>query len=205
MARLLFSLLLLLLAFVPAFAVSPWTSIAEKLNQSTIFIEVLEGTELTGSCTGFMINTEKRYLLTAAHCDGEKLLADGTQTYRVFKDERKDLMVLRASNVDRPALALAKDNPDQGDLVASHGYGFGLEKPMFRIAHISNVEMAIESISGPLIMVDGGFVPGQSGGPVVNENGEVVMIVQRGNEMLGLGVGAKVIRDRVGRYFEDKK
>ena len=45
------------------------------------------------------------------------------------------------------------------------------------------------------------FVPGQSGGPVVNEKGEVVMIVQMGTNIVGLGVGTETIRDKVGRFF----
>lgn len=205
MARILLALLLFVVSLSNAYAVSPWTVVAEKLNQSTVFVEILTGTELTGSCTGIMINNEKRYVLTAAHCDGDKLLIDGTSSYRMFKDERKDLMVMRAPSVDRPALRLAKSGPVQGDEVASHGYGFGLEKPMFRVAHVSNTDMVIEGLSGPFVMVDGAFVPGQSGGPVVNSAGELVMIVQLGNPLLGLGVDAKVIRDKVGRYFEESK
>lgn len=203
MKRLLLVLALLTVSFSNTYAVSSWTAIAEKLNQSTVFVEIVTGTDTVGSCTGIMINAEKHYVLTAGHCDGEKILVDGTATYKVFKDERKDLLVLRAANVDRPAIKLAKNGPVQGDQVASHGYGFGLEKPMFRVAHVSNTDMVIEGLSGPFAMVDGAFVPGQSGGPVVNDQGELVMIVQMGNEMLGLGVDAKVIRDKVGRYFSE--
>jgi S1-C subfamily serine protease len=112
------------------------------------------------------------------------------------------LLIIRAPGVERPSIRIAKDTPPQGEEVASHGYGFGLEKPMFRVAHISNIDMEIESLSGPFVMVDSGFVPGQSGGPVVNAAGDVVMMVQRGNEFLGIGVGAKVLRDRLGRYLE---
>jgi hypothetical protein len=71
-------------------------------------------------------------VLRAAHCDGEKILADGTPVYRQFKDERKDLMVLRATHGQRPALKLAEHDPERGDQVASMDYGFGLVDPMFR-------------------------------------------------------------------------
>jgi S1-C subfamily serine protease len=60
-------------------------------------------------------------------------------------------------------------------------------------------------IGGPLMATDISFVPGMSGGPVVNEKGEVVMMVQMGTSMVGFGVGAETIRDKVGRYLEKPK
>ncbi len=188
-------------AIAPLVGASKWTAVSDKLDESIYFLEVLQGTEVAGSCTAFMIDNSKKLVLTAAHCDGEKILVDGTATYRVFKDERKDLMVLRASGVEGPNVPLAAASVDRGDEVASMGFGAGLEDPMFRIAHVSNVRMDIEGLSGPFVMIDAGFVGGQSGGPVVNDKGELVMIVQRGNDSLGIGVGVETIRDRVGKYF----
>jgi S1-C subfamily serine protease len=189
------SLLLFFYLAAPA-AMSPWTPIADKVEAALVFIETG-----AGSCSGFVIDAKKKHVLTAAHCDGEKVLADGTQTIKVFKDERKDLLVLRAYGVERPALKLAARGPDRGDEVASLGYGFALEQPMFRIAHVSSTKLEIEELSGPFVLLDAGFIPGQSGGPVVNLAGEVVAIVQRGTGALGFGVGADTIKDRVGRFF----
>jgi S1-C subfamily serine protease len=204
MKRLVASLLLALTFTAVPFAASLWTPIATKMEQSVVFLEMLdkEG-KLAGSCTGFVVDAAKKHVLTAAHCDAEKVLADGTPTYELFKDERKDLMILRASHVDRPALKIARTDPDRGDEIASLGYGFGLDDPMFRVAHVSNVRMDIEGLSGPFVMIDSAFIGGQSGGPVVNDKGEVVMIVQRANDSLGLGVGATTIRDRVERYLAE--
>ncbi len=54
-------------------------------------------------------------------------------------------------------------------------------------------------------MTDTNFVPGQSGGPVVDANGDVVMVVQMGSQLgLGLGMGAETIRSKMGKYFELK-
>jgi len=204
MSRIILSAILSSLLFVSLEALSPWTAVAEKLEKSVVFIEVLNGTgEKLGSCTGFVINAEKKSVLTAAHCAGEKVLVDGTPTYKLFLDERHDVMVLRASNIDRPALTIAKKNPDRGEQVASLGYGFGLIDPVFRVTHVSNVNLQIESLASLFVMVDSGFLPGQSGGPVVNIQGEVIAIVQRGSDSLGLGIGAEVIRSRVGRYLPD--
>lgn len=205
MTRVLASLLLAFTLFlVPTSAVSPWTAIADQLQRSVFFLEAVDkdGARV-GSCTGFTINTEKQYILTAAHCDGHKVRIDGTASLVMFKDERKDLLVLRALGLELgPAVVMAKENPKLGEQVASYGYGFGLEKPMFRIAHVSQVDSPIEELSGPFFMIDAPYIGGQSGGPVVNERGELVSIVQRGTNGLGIGVGVETIKDRVGRYFQ---
>jgi S1-C subfamily serine protease len=193
MKRLVVSAILALSLLAPVSAANPWTIAYKTVKSSTIYMEI---------CTAFMINASKRYALTAAHCETEKMLADGTTAFKVFVDKRKDLMIIRV-NIDRPSLRLAPQSVEVGEEVASMGYGAVLEQPMFRIGHISNVNLQIEELSGPYIIVDNKFVPGQSGGPVVNQRGEVVGIVQMTSDYgFGLGVGRDVIEDKVGRFFE---
>jgi S1-C subfamily serine protease len=164
-------------------------------------------------CTGFVINDQAKskdenkkdvdYILTADHCDTKDLLADNTPARVIYKVAKKDLLVLEVDDTERPALKLAKEDPKIGDEVASYGYGFALERPMFRVTHIADDKTYIpeEGIGGPFIVTDAVFVGGQSGGPVVNTQGEVVMIVQRGGSGVGLGVGAEVIKAKAGKYF----
>lgn len=196
------SLLGIFLTSVVISATSVWTPVADKLHQSVVYVEL--GTS-GGKCSGFSIDEKRHYFLTAGHCDDEKLTIDGTMAIKMFKDERKDLMVLRSAQVDKPALKLSNDSLAVGDEVASFGFGFALEQPMFRIHHVSIVGLQIEDLSGPFVMFDTQFIPGQSGGPVVNQAGDIVAIVQRGGDGVGIGVDAKVIKDRVGRYFSDDK
>lgn len=204
MKRLVITLLTVLFVLIPVSAANPWNIVAEKYTPSVVFIEAVDANgEPTGYCSGFVISVTKKYVATAAHCDAERLLVNGTQSYRMYKDARKDLMVLRASELEglTAAFTLAPHDPKVGEEVASIGFGFALEKAMFRISHISIANLDVEGLSGPFFMTDAGFMPGQSGGPVVNDKGEIVAIVQRGNQGLGLGVGADVIKDRIGRYF----
>lgn len=187
-----------------------WASIADKLAKSVVYIETKQG-----SCTGFEINDaavnkDKEsvdYILTAAHCDGDSLYADQATAKVVAKDTKKDLLVLEVPDLNRPALVIAQHNPKTGDEVASLGYGWGLERPMFRTAHVSDDKTYIpeDGIGGPLIVIDAQYVPGQSGGPVVNTAGEVVSIVQRGGQGVGLGVGAETLRDKIGRWLQKVK
>jgi len=187
------------------FAAGDWTAQATKLAQSVVYIQSDDG-----SCTGFVIHSHygdkgnKDLILTADHCFAAGLYADREPARVVSKDPKKDLMVLEIDNTDKPALLLAKHNPHQGEVVASFGYGYALERPMLRITTIAddNTYIPQDGIGGPLMVTDAAFVPGQSGGPVVNAAGEVVMIVQRGSGTVGLGVGAETIRSRMGRYLE---
>ncbi len=195
--------LILTLIAVLLFAVAPsaqdWTTIVPTFKNSVV--EIAIGAQ--GACTGFVVDNNRDFVMTAAHCDVESadqaLFVDNLKAEVRAKDVKNDLMVLHVKDIDRPALRLADENPKVGDEVASYGYGFALEQPLFRVAHISAADIAIER--GRFFVVDAGFVPGQSGGPVVNLKGEVVMVVQMGNPAMGLGVGAETVEDRMGRFF----
>ena len=125
-----------------------------------------------------------------------------TSTTRTIKSA---LMVLFVEDIDRPALKLAKHDPEIGEEIASYGFGWALEKPLFRVAHVSVDGVSLEGYErAQRYGIDASFVGGQSGGPVFNPLGEVVMIVQLGNDQAGFGVGAEVLEDKVGKYFTKK-
>lgn len=204
MKRVLASLLALSLFASPVYAIA-WNPVATKVLKS---LSYLTGPE--GSCTAWSIDEKRDYVLTAAHCDqrtasGESsMLVDNLPTKILSEDKKKDLLVLEVKGLDKPALRLAKYNPKIGDEVASYGYGYALERPFFRVTHISDDQLYIpyEGIGGPLILTDNNFIPGQSGGPVFDENGDVVMIVQMGSDTgFGLGVGAETIKNKMGKFF----
>ena len=194
MKRVVLAVIALMVA-TPAFAQTDWSPIAAKLRQS-----IVEVANSDGSCTGFVIDDVRDLVLTAAHCDGTDLYADSMPAKVRAKNDKADLMVLFVEGLDRPALTLAKNDPKVGAEVASYGYGFALEQPLFRVAHISAANVNVGQTH--YLVVDTTFVSGQSGGPVVNAAGEVVLIVQLGNPQgVGLGVGAEIIDDKVGRFF----
>jgi S1-C subfamily serine protease len=191
-----------------AHARTDWTALVKELAKSVVAIE---RNDSGVSCTGFVINSRAKdkddddvdYVLTAAHCEAAKLWADQSVATVIAKNKEKDLIVLSIEDTGRPALKLAQDNPRIGDEVGSFGYGYGLEKPLFRLSHISAESyIPYEGIGGPILFTDATFVGGMSGGPVINAAGEVVMIVQMGTGSVGLGVGAETIRSKVGRHWE---
>lgn len=186
-----------LLCATSAFASGPWTAAATKVRDSIVYLE-----SAGGSCSGFVIDATRRYVMTAAHCEGEKMFVDQMPAFTIAKDAKNDILILRVPNLDRPALKLAAHNPDVGDEVASYGYGYGLEKPLFRVHHISDPRAEFPQGNGEYVFYDSAFVPGQSGCPAFNQAGEVVGIVQMASPVVGIGKGAEQIRDKFGRYFQ---
>jgi S1-C subfamily serine protease len=195
--------LALIIGRAPLVAGPDWSAVSKQVAPSIVYVEG------DGGCTGFVIDTARKYVLSAAHCDVERepkrLWVDRVEGHVVSKDTKKDLLVIEVKDLDpaRPALKLASSDPAIQQEVLSVGYGYALERPMFRRVSIADDKMTIaeEGIGGPLLAIDAAFVPGQSGGAVVNADGDVVMIVQRTSDRMGVGIGASLIRDRVGRFW----
>lgn len=106
-----------------------WSTVIKSVEPSVVWAQVGE----EGGCTAFVINQEKHYLLTAAHCyPGEHgiLWVDSVPAKTVLLDTKRDLMVVEAPNLDpsKPALKLAAHNPERGAEVMSVGYGYALER-----------------------------------------------------------------------------
>jgi S1-C subfamily serine protease len=185
----------------PMFGTTDWTALADRLDQSVM--------QISDWCSAFAIDNERDYVLTAKHCasdDPQKpTIVDLIPSRVVAEDVQRDLLVLHVPGLDRKALPLAKDDPAIGAEVASYGYGMGLVKPMFRIAHVANTRVTLPSLDGEWVIFDGAFVGGQSGAPVVNAAGEVVALVQMTTDRVGIGRGAKMIGERVGKYFAKPK
>jgi S1-C subfamily serine protease len=51
----------------------------------------------------------------------------------------------------------------------------------------------------PGIVVQGGYIPGMSGGPVIDKDGQVVGIIQQSDQNIGYGVGV----DRISEFLLD--
>lgn len=89
-----------------------------------------------------------------------------------------DLAVLEGSMVGLPELTMAAQDPNIGDplLFAGHARG-GPVRLQTGTVH-AYVDGDAYGISGPLMLIDAPSEPGFSGGPVLNEVGEVVAVLQ---------------------------
>jgi hypothetical protein len=131
-------------------------------------------------CTGFMV--APRRAITAAHCAPEDagFTVDGMDSI-VLK--RSELFVLVIAG-NKPALKLTTKLKLQ-DTVTAFGFAWG-DMFVFR-GHVAAFK------DGDFLM-DRPLAPGMSGGPTVNQAGDVVGINQSANSVIGIACGAGELR-----------
>ncbi len=143
-------------------------------------------------CSGEVIAPNR--VLTAAHCVGTMMQVDGVASTLIAKDDTWDLALLSVKT-SKPALPLRDEDVVRFEPLTAIGYAEGWnyltvlsEKP-FAI----NIQPITEMPVG--IFVQGGYIEGMSGGPVVDKDGRMVSIIQRQvTEVVGYGVGVLPIR-----------
>jgi putative serine protease PepD len=171
------------------------------------------GSEGTATGSGFVIDDNGR-ILTAAHVvDGASEITvtfrDGTsRTAEVLgQDDATDVAVLE---VDPSGLSLhplelgGSASLDVGDAVAAIGDPFGYERSI-STGIVSGLDRTIEAPNGftvaHAIQTDAALNPGNSGGPVLNADGQVVGIADQvatsGSSDSNSGVGFAVPIDLV--------
>jgi S1-C subfamily serine protease len=169
--------------------------------------------ESTATGTGFVID-EDGHLLTAAHVvDGASSITvtfqDGTtRTAKVLgEDDATDVAVLEIdpSGLDLKPLELGSSaSLDVGDPVAAIGDPYGYARSL-STGVVSGLDRTIEAPNGftvaHAIQTDAALNPGNSGGPVLNADGQVVGIVDQiatdGSSETSSGVGFAVPIDLV--------
>ncbi len=127
-----------------------------------------------GTCSGAFIS-RMGHVLTAKHCvDGDAVIEVVTHDSRVYKaivlgvSSRHDLALIHIARRDTPFFKLAK-SVQRGQTI------FVLGSPLA----ISNVLTTgiVARIDGDLTFLDCSVLPGNSGGPVIDANGQLVGIV----------------------------
>ncbi len=180
----------------------PYTRMVEKTEQSIVRIsgEIDRMTEFGPqhgiyTCTGEVIAIGK--VLTAAHCIGSNMKSDQDLVSGVLSaDVNLDLAVLSVDTHQRPALHLRKAPVVRFEALTAIGYAYGYT----RLSALSEIVFLLhdapwttDEVIPPGIIVQGGYIGGMSGGPVVDAKGLQVSIVQRGDEFIGYGVDAATI------------
>src|SRR3990167_8978318 len=187
---------LILLAATPAMSFN-WSGVVARLAKSTVQLQ----TPLQeGFCSGWVSDNRptRDFVFTAEHCvnsdwvkDGE-IFIDNLPASVIWSDTNMDVAVLQVGGIDRPELRPGK-HPRVGQEMGSYGFAYGFKSPLFRAGHVSAVDYHIPDLPGDWVITDQTFIGGMSGGPVVNGDGKVIAMVQRGNTYIGLGHSIKEI------------
>ncbi len=159
-----------------------------------IKVSILKVQSEAGNGTGFIISNQG-HILTCAHV----LVSDRFQVISEYGDRRPvevlgkdttcDLAVLYADSLTDLALTFADPvTIAEGQTVYALGHPLGFDFTLSR-GIISNRQRVRSGIS--LLQTDVSLNPGNSGGPLVNERGEVIGVANQileGGKGLGFGI-----------------
>ncbi|MGK7897570.1 MAG: S1C family serine protease [Xenococcus sp. (in: cyanobacteria)] len=137
----------------------------------------LQNSEVSG--TGFVIS-EQGHILTCNHVVTSDVIevispqGDRQKAPVIGRSTNSDLALLQLKNLEQQPICLA-DSVDilEGQTVFALGYPLGLE---FTVSQgiVSNRSLVRNGLS--YVQTDVSLNPGNSGGPIVNERGEVIAI-----------------------------
>jgi len=173
------------------------------------------GGEGQGQGSGFVIDdsyivTNEHVVAGAEDADIQYINGDWSTTRLVGMDIYSDLAVLEADSVPDVAtpLSLAEERPVVGQQVAAIGNPLGLEGSM-SIGTVSGVERTLSpperGFSFPdVIQTDAAVNPGNSGGPLVDLDGNVIGVVNAGGgDNIGFAISAALASRVVPALIED--
>jgi S1-C subfamily serine protease len=197
----------------------------DKLSTSVVKIEQFDnskGTDMvTGTGTGFLFSSDG-YLFTNSHVvkKAKKLrviMYDGSRhdATLVGEDQYTDLAILKIDAIDyTPATLGDSDNLKIGQLVIAIGNPLGFQHTV-TAGVISALGRTLSGETGvsmdSMIQTDASLNPGNSGGPLINADGEVIGVntaTIRGAQGLCFAISintAKSVANQLIRYGKVKR
>lgn len=188
--------------------------VIEKAEKAVVRIEVTTA-EGKGQGSGFVVESSG-VVLTNCH-----VIENATEATAVFPsgktakiigirliDPKRDIAVLRIDGSGFDTLTLADKTPRKGESVTALGSPLGLSFTVTRgiVSAVRGGEemqrdAGIEEAEGTWLQVDAALSPGNSGGPMISETGEVVamstLASKQGAQNVNFGISAADIRQAI--------
>lgn len=180
------------------------------IMQSVVHIEADAGWQGSGSYVG------NGLILTAGHVVDEGwsftiTFEDGTKyiSSKFYLEETTDVGFILIGDCNSPILVFDDDGYSRGDVAFVYGNPFGYDY-CFSVTKgiISSVDRNCEGFFGEKIMlqVDAAAYPGNSGGPVTDDEGEIIGILvgglSWGGDNIGLCIPSMVCQQSMRIYLE---
>ncbi|NKE36335.1 trypsin-like serine protease [Natronococcus sp. JC468] len=194
-----------------------YEAIIDSVTQIRVFGVENPRTDETGRGQGSGFVVDEQYVVTNHHVvsGGEEIdlqysNGDWSSTRLLGSDVYSDLAVLEADHVPDVAtpLGLAEERPVVGQEVLAIGNPYGLEGSMSS-GIVSGVNRTIPAPQGNFsfpnaVQTDAPVNPGNSGGPLVDLDGNVVGVVNAGGgNNIGFAISAALARRVVPALVED--
>jgi len=213
MPRIALAYLLVLVFSTSSFA--SWAAIDKKIESAVVKVQSGK-LDSRIYCSGVVINKEKTIVVTANHClpspeeitaEGQSVIAGGNDATVIRRNQILDLAILRVTGASFKNEIPVSDADDLElfDEVIAAGFGVANDSPLYSAGRVSGRMKG--SLAVPLntrMSFDILFVKGQSGGAIVNQQGELVSVVQFGYGH-GYGVTPKQLREFVKDLLPERK
>ncbi len=221
MKRLVALLLILSLSTTfTAYAATGWSKQAAKLRNGIVLIHFIvlhevAGAELEGqaSCTGIVIDHKAGIVLTADHCIpkgdylnsltvDDKIHIPQLATV-VFENSIYDTAIIKVQTLEgKTDIEPRSTVVVMGMPIMAGGYGYGLKDYLIKVGVVSHPYLSVDDNQFPQgLIADFPFIPGMSGGPVVDDQGKLVGMVDASSELIGYAIDLRVLTVLVGKYF----
>lgn len=143
-------------------------------------------------CSGFQIAPHR--ILTDEHCVGKEMTADGKPVKVLAADEYFDLALLETELVKPVSLSFRDVPVERFEPLKGIGYAYGWTRLTVLDVKPFLIDYKVDPKSPPGLIVQGQYIGGMSGGPVIDKDGQVVGIIQRARDNTGYGVGITIIK-----------